>query len=67
MGAEILNTPLGWVVFALIFGVIPVYAVIKSREIYSHLSQHLKTHTDLAASERTAQVNKAPRKRFART
>jgi hypothetical protein len=65
MGAEIFNTPLGWVVFALMFGAIPIYAVLKTREIFSHIDQHLSRHPNRADSGMAASMQKVQKERFA--
>jgi hypothetical protein len=50
MGAEIFDTPLGWVVFALIFGAMPIYAALRTGEFFSHIDQHLSRRSDRVAS-----------------
>jgi hypothetical protein len=65
MGAEVFNTPLGWVVFALIFGAIPIYAMLKTREIFSHIDQHPSMRSDQTASGAADSVQKSQEERFA--
>jgi hypothetical protein len=45
MSTEILNTPLGWVVLALVFGAVPIYLAFKTRDFFSHIPPHLSEHS----------------------
>jgi len=46
MGREVFSTALGWVMFALVFGVVPIYAAFRTGEFFSHIDQHLTRRSD---------------------